>query len=250
MSQLAQGESINTSTFVRAVDTPDGAVLLDLDHQQCVSLNPVAARVWELLQSGHSTKAAVVTALTSEFPTVPAGQIDSDVSCLLQSLADAELLVEHNKTARRSLLVSLLVFVFSRRRRRSSQITPGLTPLIIKVLLGLFLLDVFGFRRSFRRTYELVRAWGVAPANASSETVDRIVEAMRYARVFYPRRVRCLQKSAVLTCLARSYGAKVEMVMAAQKSPFKAHAWSRFSNGNAIGETRDRAHSFLIWEIC
>lgn len=118
-----------------------------------------------------------------------------------------------------------------------------------KALFGLVAYDLLGFSRNFARMHRFVSRWKVSHRMPPADVVDRVCNAINYARVVYPKRVLCLQNSAVTTCLLRSLGVSAEMVMGAQKVPFKAHAWTEI-NGRAINEPRDVQKIYGIWERC
>jgi hypothetical protein len=118
-----------------------------------------------------------------------------------------------------------------------------------KALLGLLAFDLLNFGHSFVRMHTFVRSWQVAARIAPSDAVERACEAVNYACVVYPKRVLCMQRSAVTTCLLRSCGVPAHMVMGAQKLPFKAHAWTEV-NGRAINERRDVQKVYGVWERC
>jgi hypothetical protein len=63
--------------------TGDTAVIVDLRTNRIFELNPVAARVWELL--AESDEASLLARLTEEFD-VSADQLRRDVESLLDSL--------------------------------------------------------------------------------------------------------------------------------------------------------------------
>src|SRR6267378_4942365 len=107
-----------------------------------------------------------------------------------------------------------------------------------KALLGLLVFDLLGFGYDFARMHKFVRNWKFAPRPSCTATVDRVCRAVNYASVWYPKRVLCLQRSLVTTCLLRSLGIPARMVMGAQRVPFKAHAWTEV-DGRAINERRD-----------
>src|SRR5713226_7467989 len=92
--------------------------------------------------------------------------------------------------------------------------------LIWKVLLGLLAFDVLRFGRNFHKMHRFVSRWRVSPRTAPQD-VDGVCEAVNYACVWYPKRVLCLQRSAVTTCLLRRLGVSARMVMGAQQVPFK-----------------------------
>lgn len=118
-----------------------------------------------------------------------------------------------------------------------------------RALIGLIAFDVFGFGRSFVRVHKLVGGWRIAQRTASAGTVDGVCKAVNCACVWYPRRVLCLQRSAVMTCLLRSCGVPAQMVIGAQKLPFKAHAWTEVS-GCVIDERRDVQNIYGVWDRC
>ncbi len=121
--------------------------------------------------------------------------------------------------------------------------------LIFKALVGLLVFDLRGFDRDFLKMHAFVRKWPVAQRNPQDRRVGRISEAVNYACVWYPKRVRCLQRAAVTTCLLRSCGVSAKMVMGAQVLPLKAHAWTEV-NGRAINERRDVQRVYEVWERC
>jgi len=121
--------------------------------------------------------------------------------------------------------------------------------LIWKVLLGLLAFDVLGFGRNFPKMHRFVSRWRVSLRTAPRDSVDRVCEAINYACVWYPKRVLCLQRSAVTTCLLRTCGVSAKMVMGSQNLPFKAHAWTEV-NGRAINERRDVLKIYGVWERC
>src|SRR5713226_10619338 len=112
--------------------------------------------------------------------------------------------------------------------------------LTLRALVALLAFDVLGFgcKGSFARMHKLVRNWRVSRRTGPADAVDRVCKAVSYACVWYPKRVLCLQRSFVTTCLLRSCGISAQMVMGAQTLPFKAHAWTEV-DGRAINEARD-----------
>jgi hypothetical protein len=121
--------------------------------------------------------------------------------------------------------------------------------LLWKALLGLLIFDLFGLGHNFSRLCNFVRKCKVAEVRDLSDTTDRISEAVNLACVVYPKRVRCLQRSAVTTCLARMCGIRAAMVMGAQKLPFKAHAWTEI-DGQAVNERTDVQKTYGVWQRC
>jgi len=119
-----------------------------------------------------------------------------------------------------------------------------------KALIGLLAFDLLGFGRDFARMHKLVREWKLVVSHTvPADVVDRACKAVNCACVWYPKHVLCLQRSAVTTCLLRSCGVNAEMVMGAQKLPFKAHAWTEVDE-RAVNERRDVRRIYGVWERC
>lgn len=118
-----------------------------------------------------------------------------------------------------------------------------------KALVGLLVFDLRGFGRNFSEMHRFVSGCKVTYQTPSPDAVARVSKAINYACIAYPKRVLCLQRSAVTTCLLRSLGVSAHMVMGAQKVPFKAHAWTEV-DGRAINERKDVQSIYGVWERC
>lgn len=121
--------------------------------------------------------------------------------------------------------------------------------LMFKALLGLLMFDLLGFGRKFSKMHEVVSQWPVSQQQTKETAVQRVCEAVNNACVWYPKRVLCLQRSAVTSCLLRNYGVPAKMVMGTQSVPFKAHAWTEV-NGRPINERRDVEKLYQILDHC
>ena len=118
-----------------------------------------------------------------------------------------------------------------------------------KALIGLLAYDVLRMDRNFAKLHRLVSNWAVAERSIPPDVIDRVCQAVNYACAAYPKRVLCLPRSAVTTCLLRNFGISAQMVIGAQKLPFKAHAWTEV-DGRVINERRDVHKFFQVWERC
>lgn len=106
----------------------------------------------------------------------------------------------------------------------------------------LFLLIWFDFMTQicpFGSVYEKVKRWGTRKRDPGPDTVSQVCRAVNYACVFYPRLVQCQLRALVTTRLLRLHGAPAELVLGAQKLPFRAHAWVELA-GEIINERCDR----------
>ncbi len=109
--------------------------------------------------------------------------------------------------------------------------------------------DFLRFGHDFPRMHRFVLNRKVVSQPRSADVVQRICDAVNNACVWYPKRVLCLQRSSVTTCLLRSCGVPAQMVLGAQKVPFKAHAWTEV-DGHPINERRDVRKIYGVWERC
>lgn len=121
--------------------------------------------------------------------------------------------------------------------------------LFCRALFGFLLFDLRGFNRNFPALYRFVGSRPVSDRTASSEVVQRVCRAVNDASIWYPKRVRCLQRSAVTACLLRNCGIRAKMVMGAQMTPIRAHSWTEI-DGRAINERRDVQRIYSVWERC
>jgi hypothetical protein len=241
---------LKPSTSVRFVQNQDGAVLLDIQQNLCLGMTPTAVRIWELLSLNRS--ANDITHYLAAECGVPEVQIVDDVKAFIAELMNNGLLFREipiQKMTFRDWVMRLMVNsrpVLHRLRARSGG---KLRFLFWRSLIALLTFDLLRFSRDFSKMHDFVRNWTLAPFSAPSDAIDQVCKAVNFACVWYPRRVLCLQRSAVLTCLLRSSGVAAQMVIGAQKFPFKAHAWTEVNN-HAINERRDVQSIYLVWERC
>ena len=73
---------------------PEGAVLLDSANETYFGLNQVGAQVWELLPPACATMDQVCAALSERYPDVAVGELQSDVTELLDLLTEQGLVVQ------------------------------------------------------------------------------------------------------------------------------------------------------------
>lgn len=89
--QLAEiQQPIRTADSIRETINQDGAVLLDIKQGICFSMNPVGARIWQMLKKECSLD-QIAESLKSEF-SVPRSQIEPDISEFIESLVTRKLI--------------------------------------------------------------------------------------------------------------------------------------------------------------
>lgn len=239
------------SDSVREIETQDGAALLDIQQGLCLSLNPAAMRIWRGLRL-HKSLDQITDDLAAEFRDMPRQQIRADVIDFVSDIRQKGLLVFGEKAAARQHLPMFFTLLQRRGRAAEKVHKSSVKPtgfLVVKAFFGLLAFDVFRFGTNFARIHAGIQGWPVARRTTPADTVDRVCRAINYACVWYPKRVLCLQRSTVTTCLLRSCGIQAQMVMGAQKFPFKAHAWTEVES-RAINERRDVQSIYMIWERC
>jgi hypothetical protein len=121
--------------------------------------------------------------------------------------------------------------------------------LFLKALFGLFAYDVLTTFRPFRALYASAKKYQTVVKSADQPTIDRICSAVNYACAWYPKQARCLQRSFVTTRMLRKHGIPAQMLLGAQKFPFKAHAWVEV-NGRVINENSDVRSTYAVWDKC
>jgi hypothetical protein len=77
---------VNPNVIFRSL--PDGAVLFSTKDEVYFGLNPVAARVWELLPQTSGSMDELCATLALEYPEVAADALRRDVEELLRDLAE------------------------------------------------------------------------------------------------------------------------------------------------------------------
>lgn len=114
MHSAATCADFKPSAGVRNINTQDGAVLLDIDQGLCFSMNPIGARVWEMLNMNHSID-CIADILASEF-SVAREQVLEDVRGFVAQLQNQHLLVSTRETKKST--TGLFQRLFRRTRGR------------------------------------------------------------------------------------------------------------------------------------
>jgi hypothetical protein len=250
MNTSTNGSALTPSDSVRVVQNEDGAVLLDIRQGLCLSMTPVGVKIWDCLRLNYSVS-QIAEALAAEF-NVPNKQVHDDVVAFISDLAQKGLLLSGEPTEMKAQLSWVLGLILRGHRTLQSlsfRRAKATRFLIWKALIALLAFDLLHFGDSFPRMHEFVRGWTTAQWPASPDSIERVCHAVNWACVWYPKRVLCLQRSAVTTCLLRSYGIEARMAMGAQTVPFRAHAWTEVE-GHAINERRNVQKIYMVWARC
>ncbi len=97
--------------------------------------------------------------------------------------------------------------------------------LAMKAYLKLIHFDLYLARGNFATLYDKVRKYPIGRQVPALVSIECICAAVDTACIWYWKEALCLQRSAATACLLREYGIRAFMVIGAQSTPFKAHAW-------------------------
>jgi hypothetical protein len=120
--------------------------------------------------------------------------------------------------------------------------------LFVQAVFMLLAYDTLTRLCRFQTLYSMVKGWKIA-GNSEPDMIDQVCMAVNYACAWYPKQALCLQRSFVTTYLLRKHGVPAQMVLGAQKLPFKAHAWVEV-NGQAVNERSNVQATYAVWERC
>ena len=121
--------------------------------------------------------------------------------------------------------------------------------LFFQALFMLLAYDILSALCRFQTIYSMVRGWKVKSKSGGSDIIDRVSMAGNYACIWYPKQALCLQRSFVTTYLLRKHGIAAQMVLGAQKLPFKAHAWVEV-DARPVNERSNVQTTYAVWDKC
>lgn len=250
MMEMTPATIVDPSEAVREIVTPDGGILLDIAGRKCIALTPIGLRIWQLGKTSSSYD-QISKELAKEFHA-PIEQIHHDTVEFLNGLTSCGFL-RRAKAAQPSKLLFRLALLLRSVCLFCQSLPPGrgngtYIP-VVKALMGLIAIDMLRLSQDFGAMHAFVLGWKKAARTAHPDAIRRTCRAMAYACVWYPKRVLCLQRSAVITCLLRGRGIPAEMVIGARVMPFQAHAWTEVE-GRPINESKDVRKIYMTWERC
>jgi hypothetical protein len=121
--------------------------------------------------------------------------------------------------------------------------------LLLQACIGLVAHDLYMTRHDFSMFHRRVRKFRLDATPSCADTQSSVASALDLACCFYPKKVLCLQRSAVLVKMLRQNGVPAQMIIGAQKLPFKAHAWVEV-DGKAFNDRLAEREKFLVLEVC
>jgi len=88
---------MRTAKNIRAMVSSEGAVLRDMRSGGSFALNPIGAKVWELLQKGTAAE-QIIDQISVDFHA-PRETVESDVRTFIKKLEDQKLIVSEEAAA-------------------------------------------------------------------------------------------------------------------------------------------------------
>ncbi len=213
----------------------DGSVVLDLEHDRLLKLNPVGAVMWKMLAAGNS-ESFIIESIARQYQ-VDSQRVASDFHALLAQIAELGIEIRTEPTREHEATSSdLPSFPWYGQDASAPRPQPSRATVCFAVL-GLALVDLILWITSIKSLCLAVKGWPLRKRNISDPTtvVGRICGAVEIGSVWYPRRTLCLQRSAVTTCLLRCHGIPAHMIIGARPMPFLSHAWVE-TNGRVIND--------------
>jgi len=127
--------------------------------------------------------------------------------------------------------------------------SPHTSILVLEAYAKLLSFDFHLALGNFSALHKKVRSCHSDKAAAFPNATERICAAVDLACVWYWKEVRCLQRSAVATCLLKRHGVPAQMVIGAQQIPFRAHAWVEV-DGRVVNDKPYMRQMYAVLDHC
>ena len=121
--------------------------------------------------------------------------------------------------------------------------------LVLKAYLKLIYIDLYLARGNFSLLYDKVRSYPTGKKVEAADAIEQICSAVDMACIWYWKEALCLQRSAATACLLKRYGVPAQMVIGAQRMPFKAHAWVEVS-GRVVNDKPYMTEIYVVLDRC
>ena len=101
----------------------------------------------------------------------------------------------------------------------------------------------------FAGLYQTVRRFPLKRPEDPRVSALQIFAAIDLACIWYWKEILCLQRSAAAACLLRQHGVPAEMIIGAQHTPFRAHAWVEVE-GKVVGDKPYTPEIYRVLDRC
>ncbi len=219
---------IALAPHIRTIADQDGAIILDIKRNANFGLDQATTFILTRIQNGSSIDEIVkeLAETTGEAPSV----VESDVLEFIADLRKNKIILDETPAPNRMLT-------------------------IVKAFLLLILYDMLVppiaavRRRSLWRIHRTVTGWTTASLRSTPGCAAEICWLVEVACKWYPKEVKCLQRSVATTYLLRSAGIRAQLVVGGVKLPFEEHAWVEV-DGKIINDKVDYVAKFIVFERC
>jgi len=117
-------------------------------------------------------------------------------------------------------------------------------------LVGILVYELVVWVGGFGVLCRIVESWPLERSKIwEFARVRQVCAGVERARIWYPKKVQCLQRSAVLSCLLRREGVPARMVIAGTRKPFYAHAWTEVE-GIVVNDAQVVRSRYNIFRRC
>jgi hypothetical protein len=124
-----------------------------------------------------------------------------------------------------------------------------MSPLVLQAYLKLIHIDLYLASGNFAALYDNVRSYPVGVNAPPADAIERICSAVDIACIWYWKEALCLQRSATAACLLKKHGVPAQMVIGAQQTPFKAHAWVEVQ-GRVVNDKPYTPEMYAVLDRC
>jgi len=121
--------------------------------------------------------------------------------------------------------------------------------LYLRAIWQILAFEYYVVRKDFASLYWKVRDYPRSSVRPSLNLTDQICKAVDVVCIWHLKQVLCLQRSAATTCLLKRYGVSAQMVIGAQQTPFKAHAWVEVG-GRVVNDKPYMTEIYAVLDRC
>jgi transglutaminase superfamily protein len=121
--------------------------------------------------------------------------------------------------------------------------------LVCRAYIDLISIDLEISRGGFAALHHRVLSEQPGGEDADLSTIETVCRAVDIASIWYWKQVSCLQRSAVATCLLRRRGIAADLVIGAQRLPFRAHAWVEV-DGRVVNDRPYVSELYAVLDRC
>jgi hypothetical protein len=230
--------------------TDDGCIILNIARDSILSLNNTGAFIFAKLAASKTgvTRAQLVEDVASEFHDVELHVIEAAVDNLLVQLDEKGVLDEAAPAT-----TPLVAAARMRLTQYTTECLRGLLLVLLRVrartaaaVVMLSAADALLKFAGFSALYAAVGRWKLGQNSPhDSQLITTACDSVERACVWHPKQKLCLQRSAAVTCLLRSFGVPAKMVVGVHKMPFYGHSWVEV-NGAVVNDHQNVQRFFHV----